>query len=106
MVAMEDFVASKEINYACMALSQNKFVLPDLSIAVNLSKYEKALCFLCKGKKAPYASFYKDEWFLDSGASTHFTPFESDFVDMTLSNYGQVETANITIYSCFQHCSD
>ena len=35
-----------------------------------------------------------DEWFLDSGASTHFTPFESDFVSMTQGNYGHVETAN------------
>ena len=55
---------------------------------MNLSKYEKALCFLYKGKKAPHDSFYEDEWFLDSDASTHFTPFESDFVDMTLGNYG------------------
>ena len=31
-----------------MALSQNKFILSDLSIAVNLSRYEKVLCFLCK----------------------------------------------------------
>ena len=42
-------------------LSQNKFVLPDLFIAVNLSKYEKALCFLYKNKKVPYNSFYEDE---------------------------------------------
>jgi len=32
----------------------------------------------------PYGSFYKDEWFLDSSASTYFIPFESDFVDMNL----------------------
>jgi len=31
---------------------------------------------------------------LDSGASAHFTPFESDFVSMTQGNYGRVETAN------------
>jgi len=31
---------------------------------------------------------------LDSDASTYFTLFESDFVDITLSNYSQVETAN------------
>ena len=87
MAAMKDFVASKEINYTCMALSQNRFVLPDLPIAMNLSKYKKALCFLCKDKKAPHGSFYEDEWFLSSSASTHFIPFESDFVDMTLGNY-------------------
>ena len=56
-------------------LSQNKFVLPDLFIAVNLSKYEKALCFLYKNKKVPYNSFYKDEQFLDSDISTYFTLF-------------------------------
>jgi len=32
---------------------------------------------------------------LDSGASAHFTSFESDFVDMILDNYSQVETANL-----------
>ena len=54
MAIIGDFVVSKEINYACIALSQNKFILPDLPITVNFSKYEKALCFLCKDKKAPY----------------------------------------------------
>jgi len=62
---------------------------------MNLSKCEKSLWSLCKGKKAPHSSFYEDEWFLDSGASTHFTPFESDFVNMILDNYGWVETANL-----------
>ena len=52
------------------------------------------LCFLCKGKKASYGSFFKDEWFLDSGASTYFTLFESNFVNITLDNYSQVETVN------------
>ena len=32
------------------------------------------------------------EWFLDSSTSAHFILFESNFVNMTLSNYGQVET--------------
>jgi len=44
-----------------MASSQNRFILPNLSIAVNLSKCEKALCSLCKGKKVHHGSFYKDE---------------------------------------------
>jgi len=94
MATIEDFVVLKEINYGCMTSSQNRFVLPDSPIAMNLSKCEKALCFLCKGKKAPYGSFYEDEWFLDSSASTHFTSFEYDFFNMILSDYGQVETAN------------
>ena len=85
---MEDFIVSSRFNHACIALSQSKSVLPDSPIAVNLSKCEKALYFLCKGKKAPHGSFYEDEWFLYFGTSTHFTPFESDFVDMTPSNYG------------------
>jgi len=95
MAAMEDFVVSKEINYAYIALSQNKFVLSDSSITINLSKCEKTLCFLCKSKKVPYSSFYKDEWFLYSSASVHFTLFNSDFVNITLDNYSQVETINL-----------
>ena len=35
--------------------------MPDLPIVVNLSKYEKALCFLYKGKKVPHSSFYEDK---------------------------------------------
>jgi len=31
---------------------------------------------------------------LDSSVSTHFTLFELDFVDITLGNYSQIETAN------------
>jgi len=31
---------------------------------------------------------------LDSSASTYFTLFESDFIDITLDNYSWVETAN------------
>ena len=88
IAAMKDFVAMKKINYACMALNQNRFILPNLPIAVNLSKYKKALCSLCKGKKVHHGSFYKDEWFLDFDISTHFTLFKSDFVNMTLGNYG------------------
>ena len=62
MIAIiEDFVVLKEINYVYIVLSQNRFVLPNSSIAVNLSKYEKTLCFLYKGKKVPYSSFYEDE---------------------------------------------
>ena len=65
-----------------------------MPIAVNLSKCEKALCFLCKDKKTPNGSFYKDEWFLYSNVSTYFTLFESDFISMTLGTCGSVNTAN------------
>jgi len=92
MATIEDFIALKEINYTFMASSQNRFVLLDSSIAVNLSKCEKTLCSLYKSKKASHGSFYEDKWFLNSGASTHFTSFESNFVNITLSNYSQVET--------------
>jgi len=51
-----------------MAPSQNRFVLLNLPIAVNLSKYEKTLCF--------------------------FTLFKSNFVNMTLGNYSWVEIVN------------
>jgi len=50
--------------------------------------------FICKGEKAPYGSFYEDKLLLEFGTSTYFTPFESGFVDITLGNYSQVETAN------------
>jgi len=69
-------------------------VLPASPIAENLQRCDRALCTTCKGKKAPYGRSYNDEWFLDSGASAHFTPFESDFVSMTQRNYGCIETAN------------
>ena len=52
IAAMKDFVAMKKINYACMALSQNRFILPNLPIAVNLSKYKKALWSLYNDKTA------------------------------------------------------
>ena len=61
MATMKNFVVSKKINYVFMALSQNKFVLSDLPIVVNFSKCEKTLCFLYKGKKASYGSFYENE---------------------------------------------
>jgi len=77
-----------------MAQCDNKFVLPALPIAENLGRCDRALCTTCKGKEAPYDCSYNDEWFLDSGASAHFTPFESDFVSMTQGNYGRIETAN------------
>ena len=43
-----------------MASNQNKFVLPNLSITVNLFKCEKVLCFSCKGKKVSYSNFYEN----------------------------------------------
>ena len=55
-IVMEDFIGSSRVNYAYMASSQNRFVLSDLLIAVNLSKCEKTLCSLCKGKKAPHSN--------------------------------------------------
>jgi len=69
-------------------------VLPASPIAENLQRYDRALCTTCKGKEAPYGCSYNNEWFLDSGASAHFTPFESDFVSITQGNYSRVETAN------------
>jgi len=61
MAAMKNFVVSKEIDYAYIASSQNRFILPDLPIVVNLSKCEKVLCFLYKSKKVSYSSFYEDK---------------------------------------------
>jgi len=61
ITTIKDFIVPKDINYACIALSQNKFILPNSSITINLSKCEKALCFLCKSEKVPHSSFYKDK---------------------------------------------
>jgi len=77
-----------------MAQCDNKFVLPASPIAENLQRCDRALCTTCKDKEALYSCSYNDEWFLDSGASAHFTPFESDFVSMTQGNYGRIKTAN------------
>ena len=63
-------------------------------MTMNLSKYEKVLYFLCKGKKAPHSSFYEDKQFLDSSISAYFTLFESDFVNIALGNYSQIKTEN------------
>jgi len=92
MAATRNFVASSSI--VCMARCDNKFVLPASPIAENLQRCDRALCTTCKGKEVPYSCSYNNEWFLDFGASAHFTPFESDFVFMTQGNYGHVETAN------------
>ena len=69
-IAIKDFIGSSRVNYICMASSQSKFVLPGLLTTLNLSKYKKALYFLYKGKKVSHSNFYKDEWFLNSSAST------------------------------------
>ena len=61
MAVIEDFVVSKEINYTCIASSQNRFVLSNSFITMNLSKYKKVLCFLCKSKKVSHSSFYENE---------------------------------------------
>ena len=60
-IVIKIFIESSKVDYAYIASSQNGFVLPDSTIAVNLSKCTKALCFLCKGKKASHGSFYEDE---------------------------------------------
>ena len=92
MAATRNFVTLSSI--VCMALCDNKFVLPASPIAKNLQRCDKVLCTTCKGKEVPYGHSYNDKWFLDSGTSVHFTPFESDFVSITQENYGHVETAN------------
>ena len=81
MAATRDFVALSSI--VCIAQCDNKFVLPALPIAENLQRCDRALYTVYKGKEALYSCSYNDKWFLDSGASAHFTPFKSDFVSMT-----------------------
>jgi len=92
IAATRNFVALSNVVY--IARYDNKFVLLASPIAENLQKCNRALCTICKGKEVPYGYSYNDEWFLDSGASAHFTPFESDFISMTQGNYGCIEIAN------------
>jgi len=90
--ATRNFITSSNVVY--MARCDNKFVLPASPIAENLQRCDRALCTICKGKEAPYSYSYNDEWFLNSGASAYFTPFESNFISMTQGNYSRVEIAN------------
>ena len=92
IAATRDFVALSSV--VCMARYDNKFVLFALPITENLQRCDRVLCTTCKGKEVPYGCSYNDEWFLDSGASAHFTPFESNFVSMTQGNYSHIKTAN------------
>ena len=94
---MENFAVSSRINYICIVLSQSKFVLSDLSIAMNLSKCENALYFLYNSKKVSYGSSYKDKYFLNSDISAYFTLFKSNFVNMTSDNYSQIKTTNLKV---------
>ena len=59
MAIIKNFVVSNKINYVCIASSQNKFVLLDSFIIVNLSECEKALCFYIRVKKCFIAAFMK-----------------------------------------------
>jgi len=52
------------------------------------TKYEKTLCFLHKNKKV----FYK------INNSDTFILFESNFINITSSNYSSVETVNLKHY--------
>jgi len=92
IAATRDFVALSSVVY--MTRCDNKFVLPTSPITENLQRCDRVLCTTCKGKEALYGHFYNNEWFLDSGVSAHFTPFESDFVSMTQGNYSRIEIAN------------
>ena len=94
---MKDFVASRRIDYVYITSSLNKFILLNLPIAMNFFKCKKLLCSLSKDKNVSHGSFYKDEWFLDSGTSTYLTLFEFDFVDITPDNYGWVKTVNLKV---------
>jgi len=69
------------------SMSKLSLILRTFSVTGSVASLFLILCFLCKSKKVSYGSFYKDEWFLDSSDSVHFTLFESDFVNITLGNY-------------------
>jgi len=60
-IVIEDSIGPSRVNYICMALSQNGFVLSNSPITINLSKCEKVLYSLYKGKKSSDGRFYEDE---------------------------------------------
>ena len=74
-----------------MASSQNKFVLLDLSITV------KYYVSCIRVKKYSIVAFIKinSSWILVFlPIFAYFTLFESNFIDMTLGNYGWIKTTN------------
>jgi len=67
MAIIKNFVVLKKIDYTYMASSQNRFVLSDLLITVNLSKYEKKHYISCiRMKKHFIVAFVKinSSWIL------------------------------------------
>ena len=56
---IEDFVVLKEINYTYMALSQKKYVQPNSSIVVNLSKCKRHCIYYLRIKKCLIATFIR-----------------------------------------------
>jgi len=66
-----------------------------------MKKYH-AFCIRVKNKLI--IAFIKI-WLLNTSASTHFTPFESKIVDITLSYYGWVKTKH-TIYDWLEYYSN
>jgi len=58
-IIMKDSIGSSRVNYIYIALSQNRFVLLDLPIAMNLFKCEKTLCFCIRIKKHLITAFIK-----------------------------------------------
>jgi len=78
MAIVEDFAVSSRINYACIAPSQSKFVLLDLSIAINLSlNVKRCYIFYVRVKKVPVGQITKR-------LVTRDLPTFTSFVSLTL----------------------
>jgi len=59
VTTIENFIISSRVNYTCIASSQNKFVLPDLSITMNFSNVRRYYISYIRVKKCSIAAFTK-----------------------------------------------
>ena len=90
MTIVEDFAVSSRINYACIAPSQSKFVLLDLSIAINLSlNVKRRYIFYVRVKKVPVGQITKRLVTRDTDASYFYyhccyQSTSQSFVSLTL----------------------
>ena len=92
VIVMENSIGSSRVNYACMASSQNRFVLSDSSIAVNLFKYKRYYTLCVRVKKHLMAAFMKM-----NGSWTLVPLLTSLYLSLTLSIWFWVIIAKLRL---------
>ena len=80
VIVMENSIESSRVNYAYMASSQNRFVLPDLPIAINLFECKRYYALCVRVKKHLMAAFMKM-----NGSWTLVPLLTSLYLNLTLS---------------------